>query len=195
MDLKYLKMALTAMLFASGEPVATEKLAAALNIEPQLVERLLAAAADDLDATGIEILRLENAYQMATRPAFAEEVEAIMDTRRGQPLSPAAMETLAIIAYNQPVSRAFIEQVRGVDSSSAVQTLDNRGLIEEAGRLDLPGRPISYRTTDTFLRSFGLASLANLPPLKREDAQSGENTRGGYNEEMFNLPGKEEASG
>ena len=98
-----------------------------------------------------------------------------MDTRRNTPLSPAALEVLAIIAYNQPVSRSFIEQVRGVDSSSTVQTLVQKGLIEEAGRLDLPGRPVSFRTTDVFLRTFGIASLAELPPLHGDDyAEMGE---------------------
>ena len=92
-----------------------------------------------------------------------------LDTRRNTPLSPAALEVLAIIAYNQPVSRSFIEQVRGVDSSSTVQTLLQKGLVEEAGRLDLPGRPISFRTTDVFLRTFGISSLAQLPPLHGDD--------------------------
>ena len=89
----------------------------------------------------------------------------LLDSRRAVPLGPAAMETLTVIAYNQPVSRAFIEQVRGVDSSSSVSGLLEKGLIEEAGRLDLPGRPVSFRTTDTFLRVFGLSSLADLPPV------------------------------
>ena len=89
----------------------------------------------------------------------------LLDARRAVPLGPAAMETLTVIAYNQPVSRAFIAQVRGVDSSSSVSGLLEKGLIEEAGRLDLPGRPVSFRTTDTFLRVFGLSSLADLPPV------------------------------
>ena len=92
-----------------------------------------------------------------------------MDTRRNTPLSPAALEVLAIIAYNQPVSRSFIEQVRGVDSSSTVQTLQQKGLVEEAGRLDLPGRPISFKTTDAFLRTFGISSLRELPSLHSDD--------------------------
>ena len=97
----------------------------------------------------------------------------MMDTRRNAPLSPAALEVLAIIAYNQPVSRSFIEQVRGVDSSSTVSKLMERGLIEEAGRLDLPGKPVAFRVTDTFLRVFGLGSLADLPPL-HDDPQKEE---------------------
>ena len=102
-----------------------------------------------------------------------EMVKRILDTRRNAPLSPAALEVLAIIAYNQPVSRSFIEQVRGVDSSSTVSKLMERGLIEEAGRLDLPGKPVAFRVTDTFLRVFGLGSLADLPPL-HDDPQKEE---------------------
>ena len=99
-------------------------------------------------------------------------VKRILDTRRNAPLSPAALEVLAVIAYNQPVSRSFIEQVRGVDSSSTVTKLLERGLIEEAGRLDLPGKPVAFRVTDTFLRVFGLGSLADLPPLHEDDPQA-----------------------
>ena len=110
-----------------------------------------------------------SSWQLATKTAYAPDIKDIMDTRRNTPLSPAALEVLAIIAYNQPVSRSFIEQVRGVDSSSTVQTLVQKGLIEEAGRLDLPGRPVSFRTTDVFLRTFGIASLAELPPLHGDD--------------------------
>ena len=96
----------------------------------------------------------------------------LLDSRRAVPLGPAAMETLTVIAYNQPVSRAFIEQVRGVDSSSSVSGLLEKGLIEEAGRLDLPGRPVSFRTTDTFLRVFGLSSLADLPPVHGQETET-----------------------
>ena len=95
----------------------------------------------------------------------------VLDTRKAVPLGPAAMETLTVIAYNQPVSRAFIEQVRGVDSSSSVASLLDKGLIEEAGRLDLPGRPVSFRTTDVFLRTFGLSSLAELPPVHPQEEE------------------------
>ena len=126
---------------------------------------------DDYEAEdrGLVLLQLEDRWQLATKTAYAPYIKDIMDTRRNTPLSPAALEVLAIIAYNQPVSRSFIEQVRGVDSSSTVQTLVQKGLIEEAGRLDLPGRPVSFRTTDVFLRTFGIASLAELPPLHGDD--------------------------
>ena len=98
---------------------------------------------------------------------------APLENRRAAPLSQAAMETLTVIAYNQPVSRAFIEQVRGVDSSSSVASLLEKGLIEEAGRLDLPGRPVSFRTTDHFLRVFGLSSLDGLPPIRTQEEKEG----------------------
>ena len=115
--------------------------------------------------SGLCLLHLNTRWQLATKTQWADCVRRVLDSRRAVPLGPAAMETLTVIAYNQPVSRAFIEQVRGVESSSSVSGLLEKGLIEEAGRLDLPGRPVSFRTTDTFLRVFGLSSLADLPPV------------------------------
>ena len=158
MELNQLKGALEAVLFAHGEPVSTARLADVFEMDEAELSRVLAVMRDEYQAAGrgICLLRLEDSWQLATN-------------RRNTPLSPAAMEVLAVIAYNQPVSRSFVEQVRGVDSTSTVQTLLQKGLIEEAGRLDLPGRPISFRTTDAFLRSFGLESLAQLPPLHSDD--------------------------
>ena len=120
--------------------------------------------------SGLCLLHLNTRWQLATKTEWADCVRRVLDSRRAVPLGPAAMETLTVIAYNQPVSRAFIEQVRGVDSSSSVSGLLEKGLIEEAGRLDLPGRPVSFRTTDTFLRIFGLSSLADLPPVHQPEA-------------------------
>ena len=123
----------------------------------------------DEEESGMAILYFDpDRWQMATRPYYGEMVKRILDTRRNAPLSPAALEVLSVIAYNQPVSRSFIEQVRGVDSSSIVAKLLEKGLIEEAGRLDLPGKPIAFQVTDSFLRVFGLGSLADLPPLHGE---------------------------
>ena len=172
MDLKQYKAAVEAMLFANGEPVGQDKLAAALSIEEPVVERLLYSLKDDYEKAerGICLLQLEDRWQIATKKEYGDYVKAILDNRRNAPLSPAALETLTIIAYNQPVSRSFIEQVRGVDSSSSVSSLEEKGLIEEAGRLDLPGRPVCFRTTDVFLRTFGLTSLSELPPLHEDDA-------------------------
>lgn len=177
MDLKQTKAAVEAMLFAHAEPVTAERLAGVLGVEEDAVSRLLLSLRDDYEAEdrGLVLLQLEDRWQLATKTAYALYIKDIMDTRRNTPLSPAALEVLAIVAYNQPVSRSFIEQVRGVDSSSTVQTLVQKGLIEEAGRLDLPGRPVSFRTTDVFLRTFGIASLAELPPLHGDDyAEMGE---------------------
>lgn len=162
--------ALEAMLFAHGEPVELEKLADALHAEPIQTQVLLEKLQKQYDerSSGMVLLNFEDRWQMATNPYYGEIVKRILDTRRNAPLSPAALEVLAVIAYNQPVSRSFIEQVRGVDSSSTVAKLLDKGLIEEAGRLDLPGKPVSFRVTDTFLRVFGLGSLADLPPLHDE---------------------------
>ena len=171
MDLKQYRSAVEAMLFAHAEPITSQKLAEVLEIETPVVERLLFSLKDEYDKPerGLCLLQLEDRWQLATKNENASFVKKILDTRRNTPLSLAALETLTIVAYNQPVSRSFIEQVRGVDSSSSVSGLTEKGLIEEAGRLDLPGRPISFRTTDLFLRTFGLSSIADLPPL-HEDA-------------------------
>ena len=166
--------ALEAMLFAHAEPVETERLADALRLSAQDTEELLHDLQQRYDEqeSGLTILHFEpDRWQMTTRPYYGEVVKRVLDTRRNAPLSPAALEVLAVIAYNQPVSRSFIEQVRGVDSSSTVTKLLEKGLIEEAGRLDLPGRPVSFQTTDTFLRVFGLGGLKDLPPLHDEVAE------------------------
>ena len=165
-----IKNTVEAILFAMGEPISAAKIAACLDIEDFKVEEAIQQLTADYDSrlSGITILRMEDRYQLATRPTYIEFVKRALDTRRNTPLSTAAMETLAIIAYNQPVSRSFIEQVRGVDSSSSVSNLLSKGLINEAGRLDLPGRPISFKTTDVFLRSFGMSSLDELPPTRDE---------------------------
>ncbi len=166
--------ALEAMLFAHAEPVETERLADALRLSAQDTEELLHGLQQRYDEqeSGLAILHFEpDRWQMTTRPYYGEVVKRVLDTRRNAPLSPAALEVLAVIAYNQPVSRSFIEQVRGVDSSSTVTKLLEKGLIEEAGRLDLPGRPVAFQTTDTFLRVFGLGGLKDLPPLHDEVAE------------------------
>lgn len=163
--------ALEAMLFAHAEPVEVERLADALRLSAAETEILLERLQKryDEEERGFALLRFgPDRWQMTTRPYYGEVVKRILDTRRNAPLSPAALEVLAVIAYNQPVSRSFIEQVRGVDSSSTVTKLLEKGLIEEAGRLDLPGKPVAFQVTDTFLRVFGLGSLQDLPPLHDE---------------------------
>lgn len=171
MELKECKAALEAILFAYAEPISAARLADALGVEQPVAEGLLQALCDELarEERGLCLLRLENRWQLSTKPAYGDYIKKALDTRRNTPLSQAALEVLSIIAYNQPVSRSFIEQVRGIDSSHTVQSLQQKGLIEEAGRLELPGRPIALRTTDVFLRTFGLSSLQDLPPLHDEE--------------------------
>mgnify|MGYP002706948277 FL=1 len=176
MNQKKLRAAVEAMLFAYAEPIGADKLAQALqmpvsSVEPVLEELRTRYARED---SGLCLLHLNTHWQLATKADFAEPVRRVLDTQRSVPLGPAAMETLTVIAYNQPVSRAFIEQVRGVDSSSSVSGLLEKGLIEEAGRLDLPGRPVAFRTTDVFLRCFGLSSLDDLPPIHSGKESGGE---------------------
>ena len=165
MELRQTKAAMEAMLFAFAEPLSTERIAQVLEMDEETAQSILKDLARDYEEgeRGMTLLRLEDRWQFATRTRFKDQVKKVLETRRAAPLSPAALEVLAIIAYNQPVSRSFIEQVRGVDSSSSVSGLLEKGLIEEAGRLDLPGRPVSFRTTDVFLRCFGLKSLEDLP--------------------------------
>lgn len=176
MELKTLKAKLEAVLFAYAEPLPAAKLAEIVEAEPELVEKLLRALADDCNAPerGIQLIQLEGAWQLATKQAHGQVVKQALDTRRNTPLSSAALEVLAIIAYNQPVSHSFIEQVRGVDSHSTVAGLIEKGLVAEAGRLDLPGKPLAFRTTDAFLRTFGITSLNELPPLHSENAPEDE---------------------
>lgn len=167
MEIKEKLGAIEAVLFASGEPVELYRLAEAVAVDvgtlPSLI-RLINERYEDY-GSGIIIKKLESSYQMCSREEYAPQIRQVLETKRNVPLSNAAMEVLTIIAYNQPVSKGFVENVRGVDSSSVVNNLAEKGLIEEAGRLDVPGKPVVYRTTPVFLRSFGLASLAELPPL------------------------------
>ena len=162
-----------AIMFAYGEPITIEKLSEASGIDRETAVKLI----DQLERrynvqeSGLRILRINNGFQIAARQEYAENIKAALETRKQQPLSQAAMETLSIVAYNQPVTKAFVEQVRGIDSSSVVNTLVERNLLEEAGRLDLPGRPVAYRTTDNFLRCFGLSRIEELPPLPNQEGQ------------------------
>ena len=162
---------LEAVLFAGGEPVPISRLAAALELSEEKVEKTAVLLEEKLSGpqSGIELLRLGDSLQLATKKQYEEPVRTAFELRRSTPLSSAAFEVLAVVAYNQPVTKAYIEQVRGVDCSGVVSSLVLKGLIEECGRLDLPGRPILYGTTDTFLRCFGLENLSALPPLPEEE--------------------------
>ena len=156
-----------AVLFACGEPIEADKLAAAAEIEKEtvlkIIDRLNDRYADNNSA--FHINRLGESYQMMTQPEFAPYISKVLEQRKPPMLSQPALETLAVVAYFQPVTRAYVEQVRGVDSSYTVSALCERGLIEECGRLEVPGRPAIFRTTDVFLRTMGISSLAELPPL------------------------------
>jgi segregation and condensation protein B len=171
LEIKKLQGAAEAVLFAAGEAVELEKLAAVLQLDKATAEKLMKNLMDryDTEYSGVRIVRLDNGYQMCTSPQFAGEVRAVLDIRRNVPLSQAAMEVLAIIAYNQPVTKGFIEQVRGVDCSAVLGGLTSKGLVEECGRLELPGRPLQYETTPEFLRCLGISSLEELPPVEKQE--------------------------
>lgn len=156
-----------AVLFAAGEPLELERLAEGLGVDKAALRQALDRLQGRLQEAGLplELLELEESVQLSTREEYGELIRSVLNQKRSSPLSQSAMEVLAIIAYNQPVTRAFVEQIRGVDSSSAVNSLVARDLVEEAGRLELPGRPIAYRTTANFLRCFGLQSLEQLPDI------------------------------
>lgn len=162
-----------ALLFASGEPILLDRLSEASGIEPETVVKLIDRLERkyNVSDSAIRVLRLENSYQLSTREEYAPYIKRAMENKRQARLSPAALEVLAVVAYNQPVTKAFVEQVRGTDSSGVINTLVERELLYEAGRLELPGRPITYKTTDNFLRCFKLESLAQLPSLPDEDGQ------------------------
>lgn len=176
LDFHEIEAIIEGILFAAGEPVAINRLAAVVGAERADVEKAALALSDgyDYDRRGIRLIRLEDSLQLCTRTEYADYIRRALETRKAPQLSQAALEVLAIIAYRQPVTKAYIEQVRGVDSSNTVNTLAEKGLIEECGRLDVPGRPMLFRTTDDFLRSFGLSGVADLPPLSQFQEEIGE---------------------
>ena len=171
MEIKEKLGAVEAILFASGEPVEMYRLSEASGVDtgtlPSLI-RLLNERYDDMES-GICIKKFDNCFQMCTREKYSPMIRTALETKKNSPLTSAAMEVLTIIAYNQPVSKGFVENVRGIDSSSVVNNLVEKGLVEEAGRLNIPGRPLVYRTTPVFLRSFGLSSTADLPPISGQE--------------------------
>ena len=169
-----LTSAFEAVLFSGGEPQSIDRFSQVFDITPEKVVKVMEALEKRLNEqkSGLELLRLDNTYQLATKAEYADYIKKMFDIRRRTPLSPAALEVLAVVAYNQPVTKSFIEQVRGVDCSGVVTTLVEKGLIEERGRLELPGKPLLYGTTKNFLRCFGINDLSELPPLpKNENAE------------------------
>ena len=164
-----LQRAIEAILFAAGERVDVSRLAFALEADENEIIAAADALADQLafERRGIRVLRLEKGYQMVSSGEMADYVTKALETRKPPKLSSSQLESLTIIAYYQPATKAMVEQIRGVDSSYSISALLNKKLIEEAGRLNVPGRPIQYRTTPAFLRTFGLASLEELPPIEK----------------------------
>lgn len=169
--IKNLEAAIESILFAAGYPVEFDKLSAVLGLPPKDIRTITLNMAAEYNAEdsprGINLLVFDNSCQLCTKERFAPYIREALGIRRGGNLSVSSLEVLAIVAYNQPVTRAFVDAVRGVDSSHAVTSLIDKGLIEPAGRLDAPGRPVIYCTTEKFLRVFGLSSLDELPPADR----------------------------
>lgn len=167
MELKEVEAAIEAILFAAGDPVGVERLCLALNIDRFTADAVCQRLADrySYERRGIRIVKLESSYQLCSAPEYASYIRKAFESRKPARLSQPALEVLAIIAYYQPATKAYVDQLRGVDSTYTVSLLAERELIEECGRLAVPGRPILYRTTQNFLRSFGLASLEELPDL------------------------------
>ena len=162
-----IKYAIEGILFAAGEPVKEAKLAVVLDTDINTVRNAVAdlKAEYDLKKRGFNIIDINEGYQICSRPEYYVYIQEILGEQRNQPLSNAAMEALAIIAYKQPITKGMIEKIRGVNSDSCVNRLYERGLIDECGRLEAPGRPVLYKTTDTFLRCFGLSSPKELPDI------------------------------
>ena len=156
------------MLFAAGDSVSEGKLCVVLQTDKATLRNAAQNLGDyyDFNRRGIKLLRLDDRYQLASRADYAQMVRNTLETRKPQNLTPAALEVLAIIAYKQPVTKTYIEQVRGVDSAYTLSSLVDKGLVADCGRLDVPGRPILYQTTETFLRAFGLSSVSQLPALE-----------------------------
>jgi len=169
MEISELQRSIEAILFAAGERVELSRLSMALEADERDVEEAADKLANDLayNRRGIRILRLEKGYQMVSSGEMADLITKALETRKPPKLSSAQLESLTIVAYYQPATKAMIEQIRGVDSSYSISALMNKKLIEECGRLNVPGRPILYRTTPDFLRTFAISSLEDLPPIEK----------------------------
>ena len=169
MEQEQLMRILEAILFAAGERIEVARLAQVLELDPKEIVQAADRLSDELayERRGIRVLRLENGYQMVSSGEMADYITKALETRKPPKLSSSQLETLTVIAYYQPATKAMVEQIRGADSSYSVAALMNKKLIEEAGRLNVPGRPIQYKTTPDFLRTFGLSSLEELPPIDK----------------------------
>lgn len=167
MEIHDIEAAIEGILFAAGEPVDLNRIAAVLSLEKDEVSAIVDRIADRLDSpeSGIRLIRLEGSAQLCSAPAYADIIRTVLEERKPPKLSKSCLEALAIVAYYQPVTKAVIEQIRGVDSDYSVKVLCDRGFIEQQGRLQVPGRPVLYGTTKDFLRVFGLDSIDRLPEL------------------------------
>lgn len=175
LEMREIEAAIEGILFASGEPVNVERICVAMNMDRATVELVLQKLTDyyAYERRGMRLLKLEDSYQLCSAPEYGELIRKAFEVRRPAKLSQPALEVLTIIAYYQPTTRAYVDQIRGVDSSYTVGLLLDRHLIEECGRLQVPGRPRLYRTTQAFLRAFHLNSLDDLPEMTglEEDGQ------------------------
>ena len=196
MEQNELQRTLMAILFAAGEPVSVQRLAQTLERDPDEIRRETRQLMDALSfhRSGIRIVQLEDAFQMCSAAEQAEFVSRTLETRKPPKLSQSQLETLTVIAYYQPATKAYVEQIRGVDSAYSVSALLTKKLICEAGRLNVPGRPILYRTTPDFLRVFGLESLDELPEIDKTQLLSRQQLRIEA-EQTTAVPGEEETRG
>lgn len=167
MEIQKIKAIIEAILFATGRIVTIEELILALELDKEQIEQIIKNMQEEYKTRGIELIRVDNGYQLCTKEEYYEYIYPIIDKRAKPNLSTAALETLAIIAYNQRATRAEIEAIRGVNSDGTIYKLLDYGLIEDAGKADLPGKPTTYKTTSEFLKMFGYETLANLPELPR----------------------------
>ncbi len=172
-EFDFLVNAVEAVLFAGGDPVELEKLTELFEVTKAEILLCIKALEDRIRASdsAFELIRLEQSFQLCTRQEYGDFVASFLEIKRTAPMSKAALEALAVVAYRQPVTKGYVEKVRGVDCSGIMNTLISRNLIEECGRLDAPGKPILYRTTPDFLRCFGMSSLKDLEPEEGEPRQ------------------------
>ncbi len=171
MDIREMEAVIEGLLFAAGDPVSLEKLAEILELDKKTTRLILSNMTVSMQNSkrGILLREIDGSYQLSSRPEHYEYIRKLIEPRQKQALSQAAFETLSIVAYNQPVTRARIETIRGVNSDSAITRLIDRNLIKDAGRMDTPGKPILYETTEEFLRSFGFRSVKDLPVIEMEN--------------------------
>lgn len=169
-----LQASVEAVIFAAGDPVPLDKLSMVLEISPEKLDEVIDAIQNKFDKknSGIRLMRFKDSVQFVSKSEYVETVRKVLEINKSAPLSNAAMEVLALVAYNEPVTKAYIEQVRGVDCSGVLANLIQKELVEERGRLELPGRPLLYGTTENFLRCFGISSIEELPEIPKADSQN-----------------------